>query len=713
MKVIRWAALFSVILFIILLSTRQLSDPDLGFHLKYGRYIVEQGHIPATDQSTYTVTGHRYIDLHWLFQLLVYGVYHVSGYEGLSVLLIFCSLLLFVIQMARFRHFSISMMGLVILIFLFFLIIEARIILRPEIFSFIFLSLLLLIMERYYHSGEIRLLKILPFIMLAWIQMHSLYILGLIVLFFFFVSLWKRDKKPDRKLLAWMLLSGVACLANPYFLDGILFPLGLLSRFNSTNIFHQHIAEFKSFFSIDQHSGFEYLFLITLFITVLSYILTFRRRHLHEWLLLVFSAYLSLVVVRNIPFFAIMNLSGLGRSLTELWKLSPVSLKNNSHQNGVKATLYIIIILSAIIGIFRIRNAAFYISDHTNNRFGIGLHTSQFPEKAADFILDHQLDARVLNSLGTGGWLSWRIPQPVFIDGRLEVMNEALYLELMESWNGSLNCLLEKYKPGLVVYNYLKYYPWTHQLYQNPDWRLIYLDGLFAIWAENHYAIEIPALSSSDMRASVKLSGKTMLQPDVSSTNKVKDWLLRGRDDVTDSYRNMGMFLLQGNDQKLAEDLLKEVMIRTRGRDEIAAKALSEIKMQPHAITPGDRLPEKGENLNKGAAKQFFNRGNDLYSQKDLQGAIVSYSQAIRLDPGYCKAYNNRGNILALLGKYELAIKDFDSALILDPAFADAYLGRGSCRYSLGKPEKAKEDWIQADRLGHPKAGQMLQLLSN
>jgi tetratricopeptide (TPR) repeat protein len=713
MKFIKGVVFSTVILFIILLSTRQLSDPDLGFHLKYGRYIIENATFPTGDLSTYTVTGQKYTDLHWLFQVLIFSVCSFSGYHGLSVLLTLFSILILLTSYYRLRSIRMPLTVRLFLLLIFFLIIEVRIILRPEVFSFLFLSIILLILEKYYRNKDIRLLYFLPILMIVWTQMHALFILGLISMFIFLVSQWWRDKHPDLKLLTWIVLATIICVCNPYFLEGVLFPFRLLSRFSSGNIYHQHIAEFRSFFTIDRHTGVEYVFMFSLVLNFILYLLTIRKRSLHEILLLLFSTYLALIAVRNIPLFAVMNLAGVMRSLSDIkvmMKRNPNKLLNHAIQHRhLELISCSVLILMAGTGIFRVLNGSIYVSDRTNNQFGTGLNQYQIPEKAADFLLRNHLDGKIMNSLGTGGWLSWKIPQPVFIDGRLEVMNEALYLELMESWNGSLNCLIEKYNPKLVVYNYLKYFPWTHQLYQNPDWRLIYLDGLFAIWAENNYATAIPALSSSDIRASVRLSGKSMLQPAIDAPNKVKDWFLRGKDDLTEGYRNIGMFLLQGDDQELAEDLLNEVMIRTGGRDEIVSKALSEIKMRSPYRTAVDQLPGKGENLNKGAAKQFFNQGNELYGQKDLQGAIVFYSRAIRLDPGYCKAYNNRGNVYAILGNYLLAIKDFDSAINLDPAFADAYLGRGSCNYSLGNRVEAREDWEQAASLGHPKAEMMLQ----
>ena len=87
-----WPLLF-VSAFIFTLSLRQLSDPDLGFHLKYGKWIVANEKVPVTDMSTYTVPTHPYIDLHWLFQVMLYGVFRLTGYPGISLFICLLSLL--------------------------------------------------------------------------------------------------------------------------------------------------------------------------------------------------------------------------------------------------------------------------------------------------------------------------------------------------------------------------------------------------------------------------------------------------------------------------------------------------------------------------------------------------------------------------------------------------------------------------------------------
>jgi hypothetical protein len=67
----------------VVLSIRQIYGEDIGFHLSAARWMIENASFIYTDPLTYTAAGHEYIDLNWLYQLLVYGVYSAAGSTGL------------------------------------------------------------------------------------------------------------------------------------------------------------------------------------------------------------------------------------------------------------------------------------------------------------------------------------------------------------------------------------------------------------------------------------------------------------------------------------------------------------------------------------------------------------------------------------------------------------------------------------------------------
>jgi tetratricopeptide (TPR) repeat protein len=56
----------------------------------------------------------------------------------------------------------------------------------------------------------------------------------------------------------------------------------------------------------------------------------------------------------------------------------------------------------------------------------------------------------------------------------------------------------------------------------------------------------------------------------------------------------------------------------------------------------------------------YHSVGNKYFEQRELEEAVQSYSNAIKLNPSYTKAYLNRALALFMLGRTEEARQDFD-----------------------------------------------------
>jgi tetratricopeptide (TPR) repeat protein len=639
--------------FIFVFSLRQLSDPDLGFHLKYGKWITEHRQIPDKDQSTYTVPGHDYIDLHWLFQLMLYGIFHLTGYSGISLFFCLLSLGLSLLLLLRNQYFGVSPPVTCLLLFTGYLIIDPRLAPRPEMFSFIFLAAIWFILDLYHERGK-NYLFLLPFIMLIWCNMHALFILGLVIIFVFLVSKLLRERKSDPKFIIWACLSMAICLVNPYGINGFFFPVGLLTRFDPQNVYNQHIKEFMPFFSQPRFVIRDYLFLILLLATPVLMVITRRSRKLHEWALVTLFGFLALSSIRNMPLFVLAAFPVLSHSIPD-----PGRWNGKVFQRGNIAFYSLMIILPVAIT-FRILTGSWYPENNSFNKSGLGLNPAQLPTGATAFLLNNKLDGRILNSVGYGGWLSWTLPQPVFIDGRLEVMQEPLYEEITRSWKGYLPALVEKYHPNLIIYNYLKYYPWTRQLGNMETWRLIYLDGSAAVFASCDYAPQIPEIDPSKL---------TSIH-EISTENKSLSWL-------EGFYKSPGYASIDD----IHKALFRDQMGRANRRQCEYLKATG-----------------------------YYNRANEKCRHRDFAGALRDYDSAIALKPDYLKAYNNRAIVRAInLKDLEGALSDFSHAIELDSSYADAWLGRGNVWLYLHHPREACSDWQHASQLGNRKAGELLR----
>src|SRR5262245_50574569 len=78
------------------------------------------------------------------------------------------------------------------------------------------------------------------------------------------------------------------------------------------------------------------------------------------------------------------------------------------------------------------------------------------------------------------------------------------------------------------------------------------------------------------------------------------------------------------------------------------------------------------------------NLGSALYAKKDLEGAIVEYREAIRLDPKLATPHYNLGNALYDKKDLESAILEFREAIRFDPKLASAHNNLGSALKEKG-----------------------------
>ncbi|GCL37175.1 TPR repeat-containing protein [Sphaerospermopsis reniformis] len=103
--------------------------------------------------------------------------------------------------------------------------------------------------------------------------------------------------------------------------------------------------------------------------------------------------------------------------------------------------------------------------------------------------------------------------------------------------------------------------------------------------------------------------------------------------------------------------------------------------------------------INPNYAQAYIGRGNARNDLGDKQGAIDDYNQAIKINPNYADAYYNRGIVRDDLGDKQGAIDDYNQAIKFNPNYANAYINRGIVRKELGDKQGAIDDYNQAIKI--------------
>jgi hypothetical protein len=289
----------------LLLGCFPMSDFDVWWHLRTARLIVESHAVPHVDVLTYTNAGRPWIDLYWLFQLVLGGLYKLGGASALVLMkAIGGVLVVYLAWLSRRRggrHWPLLLVWLPALI-----VVSGRLCERPELFSLIYLAAYFAVLAN--ASEKPRLFWLLPLLQVLWVNSHGFFVLGPLVLAAYFAD-WLVDALRPRELpvphppLKVAALAGgatlLACVVSPYGVHAVDLPLQQFHKLGDSSLYRLNVGELKNIGDFIAQSGLSNPYLLGLFLLVglgiASFVLSARksRPSVFRVLLFVAGAYLG------------------------------------------------------------------------------------------------------------------------------------------------------------------------------------------------------------------------------------------------------------------------------------------------------------------------------------------------------------------------------------------------------------------------------------
>ena len=173
------------------------TDLDLGWHLQYGKQILETRQIPKTNTFSYTLPNYSWSNSYWFSQIVMYLIFSKLGYIGLSVITA-GSVAFACVYFSK----SLFASGVVYVGLTFF-----ALSVRPMGFSTILMLLMLYILLK-----KPTAIKWLPFLFILWANVHADFVLGLFILGIY--TLLHERFKP--KAVLFFAACCLTTLLNPY-----------------------------------------------------------------------------------------------------------------------------------------------------------------------------------------------------------------------------------------------------------------------------------------------------------------------------------------------------------------------------------------------------------------------------------------------------------------------------------------------------------------
>jgi hypothetical protein len=479
-------SIFLIFYFLFFLQHINLTTADLGRHIKNGEVFFQQLRPIETNFYSYTMPEFPTINHHWGAGVIFYLFWKWFGFIGLSLihaLLYTLTFLVFFFIAKKKTSFYMALFVSLLVVPL----IASRTEVRPEVFSYLFLGLYYLLLNRFIESkGKSKIIWLLPFLQLLWVNIHIFFFLGLVMVGIFFVDVLinKKDKKIIHKLGFLLIAVTITSLINPFGLSGALVPLTIFKEYGYRLAENQSVLFMQRFFGSLIYLHFELLFGIVI---LFAFSILFEKKLFHYFIGIILLTFFSVVAwktVRSLPLFGFIFIPVASEFFYEY--LNRLSLRTQEHITMCMSGAIVLILFLAVFLPHQ------YFSPF---KTAIGLGLMPGVNNSAVFFKENRLQGPIFNNYDIGGYLIYHLyPQEkVFVDNRPEAYSVSFfkdeYIPMQEN-NDIWKRMDQHYNFNTIYFYRHDLTPWGQnfliQRIQDPAWAAVYVDDFTIIFLKRN-----------------------------------------------------------------------------------------------------------------------------------------------------------------------------------------------------------------------------------
>ena len=490
----------------------QVCSFDIFWHLEIGRLLWHGGGIIGRNLFSWTYPDHPWTPTYWLFEAIVYPVYRVAGATGLILVR---TLVLAVGWGGLARHFERRGIEPWLLLVVFLAAIDVslfRFLLRPHIFSFLGLALLIERLDLWRDAPDRRVfLWQFPLLFTAWANLHSGIVFGFAYFALilaelggdvFFESRGRLRQRVGRVLRSQVLRRGVmlfglclaGCLINPtgwgffrYVFDHLTMDLVIPI---------EELAPFHAWQYPKTAFVLGWLILLPpLTAAAAGRVLT------GVWLRALFSLFLMSKGIRFVPIVCLFSLPGVFETaaiVRDRWSSRPAGGASKGatrrlppwpRHTAVHVLAPLLFILHAHVQVYRLPESLFVT--------GIGFNHAAFPFRVGTR-LPREMKRGLYNSFSVGGWVTWATHgrTRVFQDGRIHAYPAAFFrhIEPLLSTTDGVKELFQEFAITQLLVRKAEDPVAATVAVEDPNWRVLAEDEnfLYAVRTERDPHLRTP-----------------------------------------------------------------------------------------------------------------------------------------------------------------------------------------------------------------------------
>ena len=409
MRLPRWLPWAAVAVLFILLLCHEWFGPDIWYHLYLGERVARTLNPQPADNLILQQAG--FINLYWIFQLLVRGVFALGGIYGVSVLFMAFWVIIGGFWLRTSGILRAGAWGPAIALAA-GLLCQTRFEQRPEVLSYVFLAMQIHWLTTWKVDERPRAWEYARFALVQaiWTNVHGYFVFGPVLVGMRWLSLAAEKRKFHFSVPALFGLTLLASVASPFGLR----PWGEVIAFG--RVLRQlrfAIQELTPTAAVPAHVWTVDVFWCA-WAAVLAAALyvTFKdaRKNLFALMLAAFGLYLSTVAYRNIPLLVFLSAPLLGSILSAKKFLPRLRTAKTGSDFSRSRFFDFSTTLTAILLSLWVVAGGFYRS--LGNPYGFGIRESRtaYPVSFAEYLRATGFRGSVFNPAADGGYLEFHFP---------------------------------------------------------------------------------------------------------------------------------------------------------------------------------------------------------------------------------------------------------------------------------------------------------------
>ncbi len=509
--------LFYLFLAIAVLDVFTFADSDLWGHIRFGQAMLKAGHMIHYDPYSYSAPGHLWRNHEWLAEVTLALVYDSGGVFGLELLKFCCSVVMVLfLALALAETQALAPIQAAVLM-LTAPAVATQVMLRPQLFTFTLLSVLVWLMARDSYRRAGGLWVAVP-MMALWANFHGAYIAGLAALGIYagVASIQAIIESRDWRRVAYLSLivvaSVLATLVNPYGI-GAWYAVG---HALANPLTRTHINDWRPLTTAIAGLWNSYIPAAVIFIYALVFLtalavgvlLAPRGNDLPLIAIAVVFTVAALTSLRNLALAGIVTSVPLGRHLGLAWQLRTSKARRSTRRAAAREESA----PAAADGpkhswreyggqLFALSAAILLLLTWLFSRDLGSMEPN--PVGAVEFMKQHNMRGNVLSIYDWGEYLIWYLApdSKVFMDGRYDTVYPAEVISdyfAFESAAPEAAHTLKAYKHDFAIVP-LGTDSWA-VMDRSPDWKLVYQDEVAGLFAPKDFSIKgvkTPVLGSA------------------------------------------------------------------------------------------------------------------------------------------------------------------------------------------------------------------------